>query len=371
MFLAHKIEITLTKEQQLYFEQAFGCSRKVYNEGLALWQTLYEQGEKPTWQKVRNAIVARKKTDLFFLNEISSQVTKNACEDLGNAFKKFFSKTGKYPQFKCKGRSQDSFRIIRETESSIRFLSITEVEFDKRCGPIKLKESLRFEGLVKRVTFSKRAGRYFASFMIDVEDHTQYYEQNTSTSIVGIDLGIKDFLVSSEGEVVPKCNALIRHEAKLKKLQRNLSRKVKGSKQYNEAKTKLSKLHYRISCIREDFLHKVTTALARTYGLIKMEDLNVSGMIKNHKLAKYIAHASFYKFKTMLAYKTKLYGSNVGLVGRFFPSSKMCSCCGNVKETLLLSERTYHCDTCGNEIDRDFNAAINIERFPEEQLVLI
>jgi putative transposase len=369
VFLCHKIQIVPSLEQIQYLNKAFGCRRKAYNEALESWKTTYNSGEKTNWKNERNKLVARKDEEFPFFKEVSYQVLKNAVEDLGNAFKGLFKKRTKYPKFKSKHK-KNSFRIVREVESSIRFPSVKHFEFDKKCGPLKLKEELRFKGTVKQVTISKIADKYFASFMIDVKEHKDYYEQTTSEKVTGIDLGISKFATFPDGSYIDKCNALIKHEAKLKKLQRKLSKKKKGSIGRLKAKTKLSKLHYRISCIREDFLHQITTYLTKTYSLIKIEDLNIKGMIKNHKLAKHIAHSSFYRFKEMLSYKAKLRGVSIGLIDRFYPSSKLCSNCGQIKDEMKLSERIYICD-CGFKIDRDHNAAINIMNFDNNRLKFI
>jgi putative transposase len=369
MILCHKIQIVPSLEQIQYLHKSFGCRRKAYNEALESWKKSYESGEKTNWYKERNKLVARKEEDFPFFKEVSSQVLKNAVEDLGNAFKGLYKKRTRYPKFKSK-HGKNSFRIVRQTDSSLRFSSTKHFEFDKRCGSLKMKEEIRFNGIVKQVTISKISDKYFASFMIEVEDHKKYYEQTTSSEVVGVDLGITKLITLSDSSYIDKCNALIKHEKKLKKLQRMLSRKQKGSIGRLKAKTKLSKLHYRISCIREDYLHQITTFLTKHYSLIKIEDLNIKGMIKNHKLAKHIAHSSFYRFKEMLSYKAKLRGMSIGLIDRFYPSSKLCSNCGQVKDELKLSERTYSCD-CGFKIDRDHNAAINILNFDNTRLKFI
>ncbi len=355
MLVAHKIRIYPNEEQEVYFSKAFGIARFSYNYGLAKWKEALDVKEKTSWQTIRNKFNSIKHQEYPWISEVSKHPSANAFENLGTAMRNFFKKQCKFPNFKKKG-IKDSFRV-EETDS--RIIKIIEKSLKiPRLDPIKMSESLRFDGKVKQVTISRRASMYFASFLIEVEENP--YTQVKSKKSVGIDLGLKSFVTLSDGLFVEPLHALKGKLRKLEKLSRSLSKKVKGSNNRSKARAKLARLHYRIDCIRKDFLHKVSSYITSNYKKICMETLNVKGLMKNRKLSKAFADASMYAFKCMLEYKSIWKGCELYFADRFFPSSKMCSNCGEVKELLLLSERTYKCDICGYIEDRDINAAINL-----------
>lgn len=209
----------------------------------------------------------------------------------------------------------------------------------------------------KSVTISRQADRWFISFRFDVET-----PQTTATDVVGVDLGVKSLATLSTGEVVIGAKSYRQYQAKLARLQRLNRNKVKGSANWKKAQLQITRLHRKIANIRKDTLHKLTTLLAKNHGTIVIEDLNVSGMLANHKLAASIADMSFFEFRRQLTYKCELYGSKLVVVDRWFPSSKTCSNCGTKKETLTLNERVFECGHCGFVVDRDLNAAINLKR---------
>ena len=224
-----------------------------------------------------------------------------------------------------------------------------------------MRQYLRFEGQTKQVTISKRAGKYFASILVQTEQYNP--KDNNRQESVGVDFGIKELATLSNGVVFGANQKLKVSLKKLKKTQQNLSRKQKGSNCRARAKLKVAKLHFRISNQRQAVLHQLSDYLTSHFDRIVIEDLNVKGMVKNHKLARSISDAGFGYLRQQIEYKGKLRNCDIIIANRFFPSSKTCSNCGSIKKDLSLGERTYHCD-CGLEIDRDLNAAINLKGYP-------
>lgn len=352
MLLAHKIELYPTVDQAIYLDKACGSRRHCYNQLLN-----YFSDKTIKWSKKLAVDVYKSlRSDFEWYSEVSQRVTRNAIDDLDNAFKHFFRrvKSGKrpgFPKFKKKNIN-DSFSLREQLKFDIRGRWI---RIEKLKTLIKLRQELRFDGIPKQVTISKRAGKYFASILVETND----YNKGTGAGSIGVDLGVKNLATLSDGAVIPANQKLKDSLVKLKKLQRKLSRKQNGSNRKAKAKFRVAKLHFLISKQREAVLHELTDMLTSKYHTICIEDLNVKGMVKNHKLARAISDAGFGMFRRFLEYKAKLRGNVVLIVNRFFPSSKMCSACGVIKDNLKLSDRIYVCD-CGLVIDRDHNAAINI-----------
>jgi len=289
--------------------------------------------------------------------ETSKCAPQEALRDLHRAFQNFYRglKTGKkigFPRFKRRG-VRDSFRLtgtIRFYERAIHL---------PRIGKVRIKEKRKcyYNGKILSVTVRRRANRWFVS--VAVEENINEPQPRRGAP-VGVDLGVKTLATLSDGTAFTNPRALGRRLRKLRQLSKNLSRKEKGSKNREKAKLKLAKMYLRVFNIRQDTLHKVTTYLAKSHSKVVIEDLLVSGMMKNRKLARVIADVGFYEFRRQLEYKCGWYGSELVIVSRTFPSSKMCSQCGHRKKELSLSEREYHCEQCGFEIDRDLNAALNL-----------
>ena len=261
-----------------------------------------------------------------------------------------------------------------ENKSQKQYLKIP------KFGYVQLKEKLRFEGHINSVTISQRGDRFFASFSIKISqeefDRTHKAAVQNKTA-VGIDLGLKSALVLSDGMAIKAPKPLKKSLLRLKRLQRQLNRKnhprtkgdkTKVSKNYIKQSKRLNKLYLRIHNIREDFIHKVTTALVRNYEYICLEDLNVKGMMRNHHLARAISDIGFYRFKSVLMYKALNFNRTVVVADRFYPSSKTCSRCGAIKENLTLKDRVYECKNCGAVIDRDLNAAVNLKNQIKEKI---
>jgi len=269
---------------------------------------------------------------------------------LREAWKRCFNKTAGVPKFKKKGQ-RDSFTL----EGTVKILGNNKIQVPV-IGILKTYERLP-QVLIKSCTISRSADRWFISFRFDVKQ-----QEVCQTIIIGVDLGIKTLATISTGEVVQGTKSYKKSAAKLSRMQWLNRHKIIGSNNWKKAQLALAKLHRKIANIRSDTLHKLTTILAKNHGVIVIEDLNVSGMMANHKLAASIADMGFFEFRRQLTYKCQLYGSKLVVVDRWFPSSKTCSNCGIKKETLSLGERVFECSHCGFKIDRDLNAAINLSK---------
>jgi len=289
--------------------------------------------------------------------EVTKVAPQQAIKNLGTAFKRFFNGQVKYPRFKKKG-IHDAFRADNgPAAKGMNAVSILGKRIKlPKIGWIRMRESLRFSGQVKSVTVSRHANRWFASITVDTE---QLPHERKNHGSLGVDLGVKQLATLSNGTVVtgPKAHSSLLRQ--LKRRSRQLSGKKKGSSNARKAKMKLSRLHRRIVNIRTDALHKLTTMLILNYNLIGIEDLNVKGMVKNHNLARSILDQSFSEFRRQLEYKADWYGAKVVKANRFFPSTKRCHACGTIHD-MPLASRVLACE-CGSVIDRDLNAAINLE----------
>jgi putative transposase len=363
MLIAHKIALNPNRRQLAYFAQASGVARFAWNWALAEWQAQFKAGGKPSEMSLRRQLNSIKREQFPWVFDVSKTAVQEAIIDLGSAFDRFFKKNARYPRFKAKDRARDSFCAANEvgtfrTDGKRIKLPV--------LGWVRMREAVRFSGTCKRVTISRTAGRWFASIMIDTDDVKPAVPPNVA---IGVDLGVKMLATLSNA---PPVSGPKPHTRLLKRLQRHsraLSRKRKGSQNRRKAKARLARLHCRIANIRKDALHKLTTTLAKGYRRIGIEDLNVRGMSRNRCLARSVMDGGFYEFRQQLEYKTAWYGSQVVVADRWFPSSKTCSCCGVVKETLALSQRIFHCDDCGFECDRDVNAARNLERLAASSAV--
>ena len=361
---AHKIKLNPTESQKIFFEKSFGVSRFTYNWALSKWQELHKQGEKPSAYSLVKLLNSIKRVEFHWMLDVGKCACQYPIHDLEAAYKKMWKEKKGYPKFKKKG-VKDSFVMA---ESSNQYNQKDFKLWVPRLGWVRCHENLRFQGKVNNVGISKVAGMYFASINI-VSDETPIHSENQT--VVGVDLGIKDLAVCSDGTIFKNPKALKSNLKSLKRLQRKVSSKVKGSNNKKKAIKRLAKKHYRISCIRKNALHQATTYLVKNFGTIVIEDLNVKGMGKNRKLSQSISDVGFGTFRQQLEYKCSWYGVELIVADRFFPSSKLCSCCGNKKDVLKLSERTYNCFACGEKIDRDLNASKNLAniallRNPEE-----
>lgn len=359
MLLAHKIQLYPTTEQAGYLDRACGSRRHAYNQLLAHFR---QDGVKWSKKAAVQYFMDVMRPEFPWYSEVSARVTRNAIDDLDNAFKHFFRrvKAGQklgFPTLHKKGVNE-SFAMREKPKFSVegRMLRI-----EKLKTKIKMRQELRFTGVLCQVTISKRAGRYYASVLIDTQDYAP--KDQDRLPIVGVDLGIKELAVVSDGTVIPANQKLKANLKRLKRRQRNLSRKQRGSNRRAKAKLSVAKLHKRIADQRQAVLHETSDMLTRKADVIVLEDLNVKGMVKNRSLARAISDAGFGTLRQMTEYKAALRGCTVIMAGRFYPSSKTCSACGTIKDDLTLADRRFDCSDCGHTMDRDLNAATNLMKY--------
>ncbi len=353
-----KIRLELNDVQTTLARKHAGVARHAYNWGLSACKQAFEKQEKrPSSIDLHKKLVTEVKSKNEWYYEVSKCAPQQALRNLDEAYKRFFKVKGsKLPVFKKKGR-KDSFYLEGNIEAKGGFIKLP------KFGKIKLSEKMDYQG-IKNVMISRQAYHWFVSFKIPfVPEKTE-----KTKGKVGVDLGIKTLATLSEGTVYEAIKPYKKYKRKLRIAQRQVSKKFqKGkkeqSKNYAKAKIKVAKLHYKISCIRKNALHQVTSDLAKNHSQIVIEDLNVSGMSKNHKLASAILDGGFYEFRRQLDYKCAWYGSELVVADRFFASSKTCSNCGKKKAKLSLKERVFCCEKCHFEADRDLNASINLKKF--------
>jgi putative transposase len=360
MLKAYKYRIYPSDEQKAIFAKQFGHCRWVYNWGLATKQKAYkETGKSPSKFDLSNLLPNMKKQpETEWLKEAGSQSLQASLEYLDIAFNNFFSKRSDFPKFKSKNNKQ-----------SYTIPSGTELDFDhgrlwlpKFKESIKIKLSRQITGDIRKSTVSRNAsGEYHISIIVETGTEIPVKPKlESKTDVLGIDVGIKDFCVTSEGEVVENPKFLRSTHDRLVLLQRKLSHKQKGSKNRKKAQLKVAKLHQTIVSKRTDFLHKLSTRLVRENQAIAREDLNVKGMMKNHKLARAISEVAWTQFDSFTSYKTEWQGKWYLQIGRFEASSKTGNECGHYYGGLTLDQRSWKCPTCGIVYDRDVNAANNI-----------
>lgn len=363
MLRAYKYRIYPTADQKILFAKTFGCCRFVYNWALNLKIEAYKSNnESLSNVYLTNRMKSELKQENEWLSEVNSQSLQSSLRNLDAAYKNFFrNKKVGFPRFKSRKNNQ-SFHCLQHC--SVDFAGSTISIPKAKSIPAILHRP--FKGTVKTVTISMTpSGKYFASVLVDTsidELPLQPIEPETS---LGIDLGISQLAICSDGRTFENPKNLKRSEALLKHRQKQLSRKQKGSVNRNKARIKVARIHEKITNQRKDHLHKVTYALTHDSQVrtICIEDLNVMGMVHNHHLAGSISDASFGMFRTLLEYKCKWYGVKLVVIDRFTPSSKTCRRCGYVYKGLKLSERSWTCPECGTHHDRDFNAACNIKKF--------
>ena len=343
------------KEQQNLINNTLGCCRLIYNKGLAMRNDAFFNGRKANYGHTSAMLTDLKKQDDFsFLKDVDSIALQQSLRDLDRSFKNFFEKRAKHPQFKRKHNNHQSYRTINQGEN-IRIVGKC-IKLPK-LGFVKIKQSMDV-GHINNVTVEKTpTGKYFVVLNVDFEPQLM---KNGGNSI-GIDVGIKEFYTDSNGNIVHNPKHLEKSMRTLAKEQRRLSRKQKGSNNRNKQRVKVARLYEKVTNQRNDFLQKQSTMLVRENQTICIEDLNVKGMIRNHKLAKSIASVSWSKFFNMLEYKAVWYGNDIIKVPTMYPSSQSCSHCG-YKNPLVrnLAVRKWECPNCYTLHNRDLNASINI-----------
>lgn len=354
MVKAHQIQLNPTKAQKVFFAKSSGVARFSYNWALAKWKELYENGEKPSAYsliKLQNSI---KKLEFPWMREVTKCAPQYAIHNLESAYKKMWKEGSGHPKFKKKGE-KDSFVAV---ENKICFKQRDFKIWIPRLGWVKCHENLRFEGKVNNVVVKRIADKWFAVINIDTLIEAPIMSENQA--IIGVDMGISKMMVVSDGTFYENPKALKSNLKGLKRCQRSLSRKVKGSNNRKKQQVLLARKHYKISCIRSNAIHQATTDLVKRAKTIVIEDLNVKDMIKNRNLSQSLSDVSFGEIKRQLQYKCKWHGVELVFADRFYPSSKLCSNCGHKKDKLKLSDRVYKCKNCKVSIDRDLNASKNL-----------
>ena len=373
MLKSYKYKIKPNVQQQKSLSSFFGCTRYVYNWGLERKTSAYKENSIKVGyvELARELTMIKKQQQYEWLNECPSESLQQSLRCLDNAFTSFFRKNGKYPKFKSKKLSKNS----------IKFISSVHFDFDSwmvklpKLGKVKLCKNRTFDqSKCKQGTCTvsrDHCGTYWCVITVDDLQPKPTKTKLVKDKAVGIDLGIKDYAILSDGTKYSNPKYLEQTQRKLAWLQRDFARTKKDSKNHEKMRNKVAKCYKSISNQRNDFLHKLSTYLVRNYDVICLENLNVKGMEQNHHLARAIQGAAWSEFVRQLEYKSEWYGKNVLFIGRFEPSSKLCHKCGYINRDLKLRDREWTCPMCGEHHDRDINAAINIKEiaFDKQNLV--
>lgn len=360
---AYKYRLYPTKEQEILLSKSFGCARWVYNWALARKTAVYQETGKgiSSFGLIKEITGLKDAEETEWLSEVNSQALQSAVNHLDMAFTKFFKKEADFPTFKSKYDRQ-SFANPQNCEVDFETGKISLPKF--RDG-IKAILHRKFEGKIQTVTVSRtKTGKYYASVLVKTEGEWPTAPEPIESRTVGIDLGLKTYATLSDGTKIDNPRHLAKRLKHLRRVARRFSRKIKGSKNREKQRVRLARIYEKVANSRNDFLHQITARLVKNQDCdsFAIEDLSVAGMVKNKRLARNISDAGWRTFRTFLEYKAKRNGKNVLVIGRFEPSSRLCTC-GEINHKLTLADRTWTCEKCGSEHDRDVLAANNIKRF--------
>ena len=355
---SQQIELNPNNKQATLMSQHVGYARVAYNFGLSSFKRGLEVDEWRTYIDIKREFNAVKYDEFDWCKELSQNASKNAIHNLGDAVTRWKKGQNSFPTYKKR-----SDRISYQADNGVGTVEVYKKRIKlPKIGWVRMREALRYTGEIRKVVVSKRNGRWFVSILVHCDSNNYKHQPLLfdAKHPIGIDVGINTLATCSNGDTYDNPRPLKRFERKLTRANRSLSRKVYLSKNWHKAKAILSGVHCRIACIREDAHHQASTKIVRKASVIGIETLNISGLLKNRKLAKALSDSALSRFLTMLKYKADRRGIPITEADQFFASSKTCSSCGHKKADLVLSDRQYHCSECGLDIDRDLNAAINL-----------
>ena len=358
MLRTQKIELDLNNKQSTLMTQHCGYARVAFNFALSSFKVGLDADEWRTYQDIKREFNAVKREKFAWCDELSQNASKNAIHNFGDAVQRWKRGQNRFPVYKKR-----SDKCSYQADNGAGTVKVDKNRIDlPKIGWVRMREELCYTGEISKVVVSRKNDRWFVSILVhcDAGNHQHQPALFDDKQPIGVDVGINMLATCSDGTKYDNPRPLKRYERKLWRANRALSRKVYQSKNWQKQKRRLGAIHYRIACIREDAHHKASTAIVRKASAIGVETLNISGLLKNRKLAKALSDSALSRFLTMLKYKAERRGIPITQASQFFASSKTCSHCGQKKTDLTLSERTYFCDGCGFECDRDLNAALNL-----------